>query len=82
MYYLYHNKYENTLEKLAIWDLNENGLSSNMLKMATGCHSNNNAHFEEKTLIIQIIHNNASSDQREGVPPNMTFTKWHGIEHR
>ena len=31
--------------------------------MAIGCHSNGSAHFEEKTLICQIIHETESSDQ-------------------
>ena len=34
-----------------------------MSKMAIGCHSNGSAHFEEKTLIRQIIHETESSDQ-------------------
>ena len=34
-----------------------------MPKMAFGCHSNGSAHFEEKTLIHQIIHEIDSFDQ-------------------
>ena len=34
-----------------------------MAKMAIGCHGNDSAHFEEKTLIHQIIHETESSGQ-------------------
>ena len=60
---LYHIKCENTLQKQAILDFYENGSSLKMPKMAIGCHSNGSAHFEEKTLIRQIIHETESSDQ-------------------
>ena len=32
-----------------------------MPKMAIGCHSNGSAHFEEKTLIRQIIHDSVAN---------------------
>ena len=44
-----------------------------MPKMAIGCHSNGSAHFEEKTLIHQIIHLTKFHENRRGSVANASI---------